>query len=416
MQESFSSRRTLRAALPVVLVASLVASLASRSLAQSVEEEDNNYLIQFDEIDGTPLDDFLSLCEELTGLQLNYSTVDTKDVRLRFVGRKTLPKEQFWAYFQAVLKAYDFVVVPYGNIGAPGRPKEGPETGFFAIRKSTGGVAGAKPGYIKSMAPVVTAEQLESYKYDPGIVLTTSFTLRYINVQEAANMLQTYFTDPMLESIRAVSNSNSLVATGFAQTLYGISGLLKLIDTKPDEYTPRFAKIELEHAVAEEIQPIVTELIDAERGVATRAGGGAGRGVPAGGASTLPASLQEPDPQVSVDPRTNSLLIIAASGSLDKIVNYIRLLDIEVDPRGDTHVYRLKNSAAKELEEILTEWAQNSGAGSGGGGAQAGGAGGAGARGGTLEQPTTVVADESSNSLVITASKSRYAQILEIVK
>src|SRR5690606_18175293 len=84
----------------------------------------------------------------------------------------------------------------------------------------------------------------------------------------------------------------------------------------------------------------------------------------------------------------------------------------EVEPGGDTHVYRLKNSASKDLEEILNEWTQNTQQASGSSGAQAGGQ----AAGGTLEQPVTVVADESSNSLIITASKSRYAQVLEIVK
>lgn len=409
-------RLAFRTLFGLVLLCSMASSARSQELEYSVEGDEMT--IGFDEVEGTPLDQFIKLCEKTTGLQLNYDTNDTKDVRLRFLGKKRLPRDQFWSYFQAVLKAYDFLVVPYGNVAAPGRPQEGPETGFFAIRKAqaSGGGVGTRPGYIKSLAPVVTADQLESFKYDPGIVLTTSFTLKYVNVQEAANMLQTYFTDPMMESVRAVSNSNSLVATGYAQTLYAIRGLLTLIDTKPDEYSPRFAKIELQHAVAEEIQPIVKELIDAERGVA-RPGGGGGGGGRAAAAANLPATMQEPEPQVSADPRSNSLLVIAASQSLDKIVNYIRMLDVEVDPRGDTHVYRLKNSSAKDLEEILTEWAQNAGTGSSGGGGGGGGqAGGGGGSRGTLEQPITVVADESSNSLVITASKSRYAQILEIVK
>ncbi|MFG0317863.1 MAG: secretin N-terminal domain-containing protein [Planctomycetota bacterium JB042] len=382
-------------------------SFAPTAHAQEVDfDENDNILIQFDEIDGTLLEDFIKLCEIQTGKQLNYSEVDTKDVRLRFIGRKVLPRDQFWPYFQAVLKAYDFVIVPYGNIGAPGRPAEGPDTGFFAIRRSNSSGGGTKPGYIKSQAPVVSPDQLEAFKYDPGIVLTTSFTLKYVNVQEATNMLQTYFTDPMLESIRAVTNSNALVATGFAQTLYGIKRLLELIDTKPDEFTPRFAKVELEHAVAEEIQPIVKELIDAERGVGGT--GGAGRPANAG----LPPSMQELEPQISVEPRSNTLLVVAAEETLEKILHYIRMLDVEVDPRGDTHVYRLKNSASKDLEEILNEWAQNTQQSSGGAsGAQGGQAG-----GGSLEQPVTVVADESSNSLIITASKSRYAQVLEIVK
>lgn len=403
----------LRSTVFAIATAACALVLARSSAAQEVRFDGDEITLQFDEVDGTELEHFIKLCQIQTKLQLLYNQADVKDVKLKFVGEKRLPVDQFWRYFQAVLRAYDFVCVPYGNVTPPGGTPEGPETGFYAIRKSVGGAGGgAKPGFIKSQAPVVSIEQLESFKYDPGIVLTTSFTLKYVNVQEAANMLQTYFTDPMLESVRPVSNSNSVVITGYAQTLFAIKQLMQLIDVKPSEYEPKFARIALEFAVAEEIKPIVDQLIAAKRGVATNRSG-----VPQAG-SAVQTFNQEPEPHVEADPRTNSLLIMAAPSSLEEIASYVRILDTEVDPRGDTHVYRLKNSAAKDLEEILNEWAQNSGAGSSGGGAGGGGGQpGATAGGGrSLEQPITVVADEASNSLIISASKSRYAQILEIVK
>lgn len=377
---------------------------------------DGDYLkIQFDEIEGTPLDDFISLCARETGLQLNFNSADTKDVKLKFLGEKRLKRTEFWSYFQSVLKGYEFVVVPFGNISAPGRDRSGPDTGYFAIRKSQGGVAGTKPGYIKTGAPVVSASQLEQFKYDPGIVLTTSFTLKYVNATEAVNMLQSYFTDPMIEGVRAVSNSNALVATGFAQTLYGIQQLLQLIDVQPAEYKAQFGKFEMKHAVAAEIKPILDQLIAAERGEATGT-----RGAVQAASQTLPAGLQEPAPHVEADDRTNALYVVAAASSLEKIERWVRMLDVEVDPRGDTHVYRLQNSAAKDLAEILNDWSSNSSSGGGSrssGGATPGGAAASGSGGGSsLEQPVSVVADEASNSLVITASKSRYAQVLEVIK
>ena len=392
---------------PLFLSLLLVALTSGRTASgQDVTVDDETLTFQFDEIEGTPLDDFIKVGEAFTGLQFTYEAQDTKDVKLRFIGAKTIARDQFWAYFQAVLRSKEFVLVEYGNVAAPGRPTEGPDTGYYAIRRTSGSVAGAKVGYIKSQAPVVSPEQLDYYRYDPGVVLTTSFTLKYVNVQEAVNMLSTYFTDPTLESVRAVNNSNSFVATGFAQTLYGIKELIKLIDTKPTEFTPQYAKIDLEHGVAEEIKPIVDQLIQAERG--TLQGGNRTPGA----VSSLPAHLQEFEPHVEADPRSNSLHVVAAAQSLEKITNYIRMLDVEVDPRGDSHVYRLKNSAAKDLAEILDDWSQKLGTGSSGGGG--GGAGGG--TGGANEQPIVVVADEASNSLIISASKSRYAQVLEIVK
>ncbi len=397
-----------------LLLAGALAAFAQTGRAQQVTSEGGILTIQFDEVEGTPLDDFIKYCELRTGLMLNYAAADTKDTKLKFLGRKRIKEADFWSFFQAVLKSYDFVVVPYGNIAAPGRTLEGPDTGYFAIRKSSGGNT-ARPGYIKTQAPVVSPAELDQFKYDPGIVLTTSFALKYVNAQEATNTLQAYFTDPQLESVRAVTNSNTLVMTGFAQTLAQIQRLIELLDTQPAEYKPKFGRFELKYGVAEEIKPIVDQLIAAERGEAT---GSRGQ-VQAAAQSNLPASLQEPAPHVEADARTNALYVIAAEKSLEKIGQYIRMLDVEVDPRGDTHVYRLKNSKAKDLAEILNDWANSSQSGSSGSrsGPTPGGAAATTSSGSSsLEQPVNVVADEGSNSLIISASKSRYAQVLEVIK
>jgi type II secretion system protein D len=381
-------------------------ALASPAAAQDVTIGENTITLQFDEVSGTPMLDFIKLCQDLTGHQLNYDNREVEEVRLRFVGRKEIRREEFWSYFQAVLKAYKFVLVSYGPLDQVNDP-EAP--GFYSIMPVSG-AAGQRAGQIKSQAPVVSVVELETFKNDPNIVLTTSYALRYVSSQDAMNMLQIYFADPLLESVRAVSNSNTLVVTGFAQTLWGVKQLLALIDVQPEEYQPQFAKIELEFAVAEEIKAIVDQLIAAERG---QAPGRAGAAVQPG--TGLPPHLQEPEPHIEADPRTNALLVVAAPGTLETIINYIRVLDVEVDPRGDTHVYRLKNSAALELEEILTKWAESAGQATASG-AQPGAATSGTASSGTLEQPVTVVADEASNSLIITASRSRYAQVLEIVK
>lgn len=416
MSEPRLPRRRKLAVEPRNLLAAWVLALAAPGVAhaQNVVAEGDDFIIQFDEVDGTPLDDFIKYCQIVTNVQLHYNGADTRDIKLKFIGKKRIAQSEFWSYFQAVLKSQDFLCVPYGNIAAPGRELEGPDTGFFAIRKSSGGGGGStRPGYIKTQAPVVSPAELDRFKYDPGIVLTTSFPLRFVSAQEATNTLNAYFTDPQLESVRAITNSNTLVMTGFAQTLAQMQRLIELLDTQPTEYKPQFAKFELQFASAEEIKPIVDQLIAAERGEAQGARGA----VQAAAQTGLPASLQEPPPHVEPDARTNALYVIAAAKSLETIGKYIQMLDADVDPRGDTHVYRLKNSAAKDLEEILQDWANAAQSGSRSGGASPGGAtatttGGA----GSLEQPITVVADEASNSLVISASKSRYAQVLEVIK
>lgn len=419
MSEPRESRRCWRVASSRVPFAALAVTLgvalgaSGFATAQNVTTEGDNLIIQFDEVEGTPLDDFIKYCQIQTGIQLHYNTADTRETKLKFIGKKKIAQREFWSYFQAVLKSQEFLCVPYGNIAAPGRELEGPDTGFFAIRRSTGS-GNTRAGYVKTQAPVVSPAELDRFKYDPGIVLTTSFPLRFVSAQEATNTLNAYFSDPQLESVRALTNSNTLVMTGFAQTLAQMQRLIELVDTQPTEYKPQFAKFELQFASAEEIKPIVDQLIAAERGEAQGARGA----VQAAAQTGLPASLQEPPPHVEPDARTNALYVIAAAKSLETIGKYIQLLDADVDPRGDTHVYRLKNSAAKDLEEILQDWANaaQSGGRSGGGASPGGATATTSGGSGSLEQPITVVADEASNSLVISASKSRYAQVLEVIK
>ena len=94
-------RRLLVRALLLAGVAAGLALLARDGRAQAVSSEGGFLVIQFDEVDGTPLDDFIKYCELRTGLMLNYAAADTKDTKLKFLGRKKIKQEDFWSFFQA---------------------------------------------------------------------------------------------------------------------------------------------------------------------------------------------------------------------------------------------------------------------------------------------------------------------------
>lgn len=368
-----------------------------------VQVQGDSLEISFDAVNGTSLADFVAFAETLSEVPLDYDTRDFEGIVIRSPGTRVLPKTEFWSYFQAVLKSRDFLLVPYGNISVLNRDDDGPNSGFYAVRSSSqgGGSRGSRPGYIKSQAPVVTPEQLDAFRHDPGIVLTTSFSLKNVNVQEAANMLQTYFTDPMFESVRAVSNSNTLVATGFAQTLHGIKQLIALIDVEPAQLRPTFSRIKLQHAVANEIKPIVESMIAADFS------DGNARGPQR--AQHLPATLHEPLPRVEVDQRTNALLVLAAEKSQQRIGDFVRALDIQIDSQGegDTRVVHLKNAIAEDLASTLREWAQSLAP------RPAVAAG----RAGRPEpsERISVVADAASNSLLVTASRTRHEQLDKLI-
>ncbi|MFG0317920.1 MAG: hypothetical protein ACF8XB_11650, partial [Planctomycetota bacterium JB042] len=219
--------------------------------------------LEFGDERGTTMAEFIEAAQEVLGKTFDYDRQADGHVLVRCKGTMDVPKHEFWSAFQTVLRAHDYVVVPYGRIAPPDGPPLDAETGLFAIRNLRG-AQGAKPGYVKSHAPVVRREDLARHADDLGLVVTTSFRLEHVHCQDATNMLQSYFTDPMLESVRAVSASNSIVATGFASTLIGIDRLLRQVDVAAPSSPRTLARIPLRHAVAREILPIVAGLAAAD--------------------------------------------------------------------------------------------------------------------------------------------------------
>jgi hypothetical protein len=108
--------------------------------------------------------------------------------------------------------------------------------------------------------------------------------------------------------------------TGYASTLAGIQRLLKIIDQKPKNLEPQFLKRELKYAVADELRPLLKDLVTAYRS------GPQGR---PGQPPPAQSPLSEPEPEIIADGRTNSLLVAASEETLRRINSWIDQLDVE---------------------------------------------------------------------------------------
>ncbi|MBI4879532.1 MAG: hypothetical protein HY812_07730 [Planctomycetes bacterium] len=370
----------------LILAAGWAAAQQQENVAAFATVEGDEIHIVFDAQDGTPIEQLLDFARAQLGYPLLWHPADVKDAMLRGHGTKVIPSESFFSYLQNVLRAHDYVLVPYGTVAFPGHPApKGAATGILAVRNPNfTGAGGLKPGDIKSHAPVVSADMLDMYRDDGGIVLTTSFRLEHVSVQEAMNMLQSYFMDPMVESVRAVGTSNSLVATGFATSLVGIRDLLRLIDLPlPAQEDRQVARFELRHAAAVEAKSIVDGLLLPEPHPAAVQQGAA------------PLHLaREPGPRVQADARTNALVVVAGASDLARVEACLAQLDTPLAPNSRTQVVRLQLAQASNLAVTLRKWAEDLG----------------------LERQVSVVADQGSNSLLITASDSALERVLDLVK
>jgi general secretion pathway protein D len=129
--------------------------------------------------------------------------------------------------------------------------------------------------------------------------------------------------------------------------------------------------------------------------------------------SQQPAVAGMATSQIKIIPdlRTNSLIVVANEFDTEQIRFLISELD-QVTPveANNIHVYRLENSLAEEIAAVLTSLAQTT--------TPAGGKGGGAAPSGvrTFYKEVSVVADKTTNSLLITATPQDYAVLKRVIE
>ena len=245
-------------------------------------------------------------------------------------------------------------------------------------------------------------------------VITQIFSLRYENPNNLVAVLR-----PLISAnntINANPGSNALVITDYAENLQRIAKIIAALDVPAGT---EVEIVQLEHAVAADLAPLVQRMSDSGGGVSVPGA----PGLAVGGVTVV------------ADSRSNALLIRAANPARLALVRAtIARLDRPsnlIGPGGGMWVVHLKNADAVKLATVI-----RAAFGAVGGGAAAGsGAGPAAATpvvssqpspgglgGGGLApsaQPSTggfIQADPSTNSLVITAPEPLYRQVRAMIE
>ncbi len=250
-------------------------------------------------------------------------------------------------------------------------------------------------------------------------IITQIFSLRYENPNNLVAVLR-----PLISAnntINANPGNNALVITDYADNLQRIAKIIAALD-QPNGTDVDI--VQLQHAVAADLAPLVQKLSDG-------AGAAVVPGAPSSGGGVT----------VVADSRSNSLIIRAGNASrLASLRATIARLDRPstlIGPGGGMWVVHLKNADATRLATVVRAAFGAIGGASGGssaggvgtgitptlGGAGAAGAGGLGSTAGsgalsTAAQPSTggfIQADPATNSLVITAPEPLYRQVRALI-
>jgi general secretion pathway protein D len=403
------------------LLGALLASLftppvsAQEGRVSPIQEQGEFYRLTFSEStnDQLPLLDFVKLAQEATGLNFTYdpqTATKLQSAKVVMLGTKTIPKSEFYNFFQIQLFINDFVCVEIGP----------PQISVIMIQDLSASTQRAGGGGALSKSPTfVSPNDLDEYLNQPASLIITVLNFENMDSRQLQTQLRQLTVDPTNSQQIVPAGERSLIMQGFGSYIASLARLLRLVDQYSAQTAltlPIFDLIPLEFAAAEDVADLIEQLLEAQQEQVSRrprpqVEGGAVAGLLQG--ETL-------ESKILVDARTNSLLVMATPEEMPRIKDLVARLDVDViEPERNFHVYSLQNVKAEEIAEVLDEFLSGAerltgpaAGGTGGRPAQADGGGGS-AR---TSNEVVVVADEASNALLIAANKTRYAEVLELIR
>jgi general secretion pathway protein D len=229
--------------------------------------------------------------------------------------------------------------------------------------------------------------------------------------------------------------TNTIIARAPKESMELIERMVKDLDGSSSG-SQNIRIFKLVNADADQMAEILTELFNLQRrgnlyvlkpreelpdatGQATNQDGGSATAPPTGsgniGLFGTELTLVPDERQqlaITVDSRTNSLLVSATPNYLDLVDKVVKELDAQEANTRDTLVYRLKNAGALEVARVLTEFVQKDQqkvfsmlAADQRPSAQK-----------MLEQEVTIVGDEKSNSVLVNASPRYMERVKSVIE
>lgn len=360
------------------------------------------YIVNFseDENNGLSLLDFVKNCEVATGLNF-VVTKETaqllKQQTVRMYGTKRIPKEEFYSFFQIMMFINEFSCVEVGP----------PPLTVIVIQSLQ--QAGRQGTAAQQKATYVLPEDLEDWADRPATLVTTVLHLPNSDARALANSLRALAgNNPNQNMLPA--GINSLILTGFGSNVYELAQLLVLIDESSaieEPAPPIFDRIPLQEAAASDVQSIVEELLQASQQLQDEALRQAGdQQQQTRGRNSVIA-------KILVEARTNSLVVMAMPDDMPRIRDLIARLDTQVlEPERNYHIYQLENVAAEDMAKTLEDFLDESRSVT----ALPGATGGQNRQNQSQREDVVVVPERVSNSLLIAANKTRYAEVVELIR
>ena len=380
---------------------------------QPAEPDKSQRVVHLNPKDGgwTILELFDSI-QKSTGISILYDGTNqaVKTQKVEFVGTHVIPEDELFDWLQATLSFKKLVLVPVGPKSPEGRQQ-------WFVMDQADPMLRARPFYV---------DEKDIYKYQDrdGLFVVTTLTLKHISdtnrVRTALQLLVTQTAG--IGKIQDIAGSRALIVADFAPIVAAMKRLLDYIDVVNTQITPTMEVVPLNFAVASELEPILTDLIQANDNPQNRQ-------------PRQPGSPEEePEPKIIADNRLDALIIYATDEAMKKVKDLIIRLDVPSRARGRLHFRALRHTDADEmaklLDDLVNSTTSSSSALSGGSrtsssrsnsrntnrpATNAGGVQGGALQSSAIEGAPVFIPDKRSNSLIVQASPTQWEIIDRLV-
>jgi len=331
--------------------------------------------------ENAPIIEVIDVMSRVTGK--NFVIDPTVKGSVTVIAPKRIPKNEAYGVFESILEMNGFSLVPLGSIikVVPSR---------VAAQKSIPVRRGRDAGEFAKRDLLVT--QLIPIQYSDAQAITTILTPL---ISRDAN-LTTH------------ANTNTIILTETSSNIRRLLDIIREIDVPG--YEDKITIIALYNAQADILAQEILQALEPGRAAAAVVSPRTRRRTPAQQMLTGTTTSQI---KIIPDLRTNSLIVVANEPDTEQVKFLVSELDKTTPVEANNiHVYRLENALAEEVATVLTSLATTTTpAGSPGGGAAAAVSG---VR--TFYKEISVVADKTTNSLIIVASPQDYAVLKGVIE
>jgi general secretion pathway protein D len=265
---------------------------------------------------------------------------------------------------------------------------------FLSILQ-THGFSAVPSGPVVKIIPDANARQAgpdplgEDADAETDTVTTRVIRLENVSAAQLVPLLRPLV--PQEGHLAAYPATNVLIVTDRTSNVRRLVEIIRRVDQATDTDVE---VIRLRHASAVEVVRILSALEQKPQ---------------AGEAPRAPAVL-------SADERTNSVLLSGDRSARLRLRTLVTHLDTPLETTGNTHVIYLRYAKAKDLVPVLTGIGEGGGGGGGGGALAPPGGGGGGGGGVAGGKEFSVVAEERTNALVVTAPQHVLDNLRSVVR